>query len=70
MDPHGPAGGPYADLLSEAKQPHSEPEQGIILGQGDASFLLDWSVKQEDASPLTCGVGFPQVSLQLGDATH
>ena len=69
VDAHGPAGGPDADLLGEAKQPHPEPEQGIILGQGGASSLLDFSVKRKDASPSTWGVGGPQVSLQLGDAT-
>jgi hypothetical protein len=53
MNPHGPAGGPNTDLLGEAKQPHPEPEQGIILSQGGVSFLLDLSVKQEDASPFT-----------------
>jgi hypothetical protein len=69
VDPHGPARGPHPDLLSKAKQPHPEPEQGIILSQGGASFLLEWLLKQEDASPSTWGVGPPQVSLQLGDAT-
>jgi hypothetical protein len=39
------------------------------LGQGGASFPLDWLVKLEDASPFPSGVGRRPVSLQLGDRT-
>ena len=45
------------------------PVQGIIGGQGGASFPLDRQVKREDASPSTSGVGGRPGSLQLGDRT-
>jgi hypothetical protein len=48
------------------QQPHPEPEQGTILGQGGASFPLDLLVKRQDASPSAFGVGLSQVSLTRG----
>ena len=71
MDPHGPAGRPHvAQLLGQGECSQPEPVQGIIGGQGGASFPLDWQVKREEASPLPTSVGGSAVSLQLGDRTH
>jgi hypothetical protein len=71
MDPHRPAGRPHIPhLLSQPKDAYSEPEQGIILSQGDVSFLLDVVVKQKDASPSMLSCGFEAVSLHLGDRTN
>ncbi len=70
VDPHGPASRSHAPELPGEGE-HSQPErvQGIIGGQGGASFPLDVVVKRQDASPSTWGVGPPPVSLQLGDTT-
>lgn len=40
---------PSSQASASARKP--EPVQGIIDGQGGASFPLDWQVKREDASP-------------------
>ena len=58
---------PRAGTLT--KDAHSEAVEGIILGQGRASSLLDLVVKQQDARPCPRFSGFAEVSLGLGDRT-
>jgi hypothetical protein len=54
VDPHGPARGTdVAELGGERQCSQPEPVEGIIFGQGGASFPLDVVVKREDASPST-----------------
>lgn len=70
MDPHRLAGcSDVAGLLGEGKDAHTEPIEGIILGQGRASFPLVLVDKQKDARPFPNRLGFVEVSLELGDRT-
>jgi hypothetical protein len=70
VDPHRPTRCPdVAELGGEGQCSQPEPVEGIILGQGGASFPLDCQVKREDASPFPMGVGRRRVSLGLGDRT-
>ena len=71
MDPHRLAGSSdIAGFLGQGKDAHPEAKQGIILGQGRASSLLVLVDKQKDARPFLSRLGFPEVSLGLGDRTN